>query len=120
MKKNLEILDDESESFIALSMNGQNFRGYAVSNLLRIWGCYTPMRSQLLISCLTRQDKRAARIFLQDWRNEDRMPKIKITKFIPGEHFHVLNTKFDSLGEAQYYAYKKDIISVDLKKNTYI
>jgi len=103
----LEILDSESEGFLAVSRNGLDFRGYAVSNLLRIWNCYTEIRYWLLMSALARQDKRTARIFLQDWKAQDRRPKAKVSKFTPGEHYHALGTKFDSLDEAQRYLFER-------------
>lgn len=105
MSSLLEILDDESESLLALGMMAGNFRSYAVGSLLSHHGCWTEIRSWMLHSALARQDKRTARIYLQDWKAQDRRPKVKVSKFIPGEHYHVLDTKFDSLSEAQQYLF---------------
>jgi hypothetical protein len=103
----LEILDDDSESLLALGMMGGNFRSHAVGGLLSIHGCWTEIQSWMLHSALARQDKRTARIYLQDWKSQDRRPTARVSKFIPGEHYHVLDTKFDSFGEAQRYLFAR-------------
>jgi len=108
--KSKEILDEESESLISLSRLGYDFRQYAVSNLLTIHSCYSECRYWMLMSALARQDARAARIYLQDWKYQDKLPKAKISKFIPGEHYYVLNNKFNSLEEAKNYLHEQGYI----------
>lgn len=103
----LEILDKESEEFLAVGMLGGAFLHHAVKNLLVIHHCWDDVRYWMLYSALARQDKRGARIYLQDWKAEDHKPKAHVSKFIPGEHFHVLDKKFSSLSIAQDYLSKR-------------
>lgn len=93
------ILAEETQSLIALSRNGYAFRLYAASALLSLFGCYTECHYWMIVSALTRQDGRAVVIFLQDW-SKKRLTKI-VTKFVPGAHYHVDDTKYDSLIEAK-------------------
>lgn len=97
------MLHPETDSLIALGLNGRNFAEHAAAKLLSLNNCYGEVRRHLLVSCLRRHDKTRAKQFLVDWTKEDLKPKINVSKFIPGEHYHVLNTKFDTLDDAINY-----------------
>ncbi len=98
-----EPLDEESEGLIALGFLGSPFNSYAAGRLLSRNSCWSECRYWMLVSALNRHDRVTARIYLHDWPAQDRKPKAKVSKFVPGDHWHVLGTKFDTLQEAIGY-----------------
>lgn len=42
----------------------------------------------------------AVRMFVNDWSKRSNKPGCGVFKFNPGEHYHCLNEKFDTLDEA--------------------
>ena len=63
-------------------------------------GCWGSVRFDLLRSAMCRRDVEAVRIFLHDWLYLDARPGQCAYKYVPGEHFYALNTKFNTLNEA--------------------
>ncbi len=91
------------KELIAVGRLGGPFSSYAASQLLREASCYDGTRYWILISNFNRGDTKNIRQYLDDWRKQDHQPKKEIFKFTPGEHYHVMNTKFDSLDNAIDY-----------------
>lgn len=100
-------ITDDIRGLIALGCNGGAFAGHAASKLLSIRKCYTSTRYYMLISALNRGDNRCAAMYLDDWVKQDHMPKATVSKFVPGDHYHVFGTKFDTLEEAQRHLWTK-------------
>lgn len=98
-------LEDDAEGLIALGLLGGRFAQYAASHLLS--GHWAEVRYWMLVSCFARQDAKTVRIYLTDWKVQDRRPKAKVSKFVPGQHYHVLNVKFDTLDEAMEHLRRK-------------
>lgn len=97
-------LDDWGESMIALARNGYQFAEYAAFQLLREtsrsdvdW----EVRYWMIRSALGRQDARTVRIYVNDWKHARHRPSAPVSKWIPGDHYYVLNEKFDTLDEAR-------------------
>ncbi len=66
------------------------------------------VRQHMLMAHVYTQDPAGIRCLLNYWWDWDRHPRQRVqtanvTKFNPGEHYHVLNEKFDSLARAQAY-----------------
>jgi hypothetical protein len=74
----------------------ENVRGTSLSEV-QYW---------MTISALRRGDEKRAIQNLRDWKILRDRPKTDISKFVPGEHYHVLDKKFDSFGEACQYLEK--------------
>jgi hypothetical protein len=54
----------------------------------------------MLISTMRRHDRKAAFQFVIDWSNPNGLPMTRVTRFQPGQHYHVLGRKFDKFSEA--------------------
>lgn len=91
--------EKDRDSLIALAMNGGRFLGYSVRLLLDLYQCYSETHYWMLYSALNRQDKRTARIYLGDWSGR-RERTARVSKFVPGDHYHALGEKFGTLAEA--------------------
>lgn len=62
------------------------------------------VRRQFLLACLNREDRVGFRKHLNywwDWRGRDNRKLANVSKFIPGDHYHTLDTKFGTLAEAK-------------------
>ena len=94
-------ITDDIPGLVALGCNGGAFAHHASSKLLSMRGCWSSVRYWMLISAFSRGDQRGVLRFLDDWVKQDRLPKAQVSKFVPGEHYHVLGVKFDTLDEAQ-------------------
>ena len=97
-------LDEYKEGCIALSRNGGRFLSYAASELTSGLPhdprCGWEVRYWLVYSALNRGDVRAARVFVNDWSNHRSRPGARVTKWVPGDHFHTLGERFNTLDEA--------------------
>lgn len=71
-------------------------------------------------SALRRDDTRTAEMHLRDWRDKSRWPTTTVSKFVPGDHYHVLDAKFDRLWEALAYADKRGYRVVLPVKETHV
>lgn len=94
-------LSPEKEGWLALGCNfGYPFISHTVSVLMEGIS-YDRSRRELLKSAMSRKDKEACRMFINDWSKRPQYrPRVIVSKFIPGEHFHCIGTKFDSLDDA--------------------
>jgi len=54
----------------------------------------------MLLSAFARKDSPAIRVFINDWSKHNSRPGCTVSKFIPGQHYHCLGAKFDTLQEA--------------------
>lgn len=61
------------------------------------------VRYWLVYSALARGDTDAARGFVQDWSKYRARPSEFVSKFNPGDHYHAMDRKFDTLNEAIEY-----------------
>jgi hypothetical protein len=61
----------------------------------------------MLVSAFKRGDERTVLMYLDDWPKMDRRPRVTVSKFTPGNHYHVLSVKFDTLEEAQQHLLSK-------------
>lgn len=93
----VEIFDD---GLVALGCLGADFADHAARKLLSANDCYGECHYWMLRSAFARQDKEAVRKFLGDWKSRNRKPVAEVFKFVPGEHYHVLSRKFDTLDDA--------------------
>jgi hypothetical protein len=65
----------------------------------------TEVQRRLVDSALARGDEDTAEMFLRDWgRGPPPKPEIQVSKFVPGAHYHVLGTKFDTFDAAKRHA----------------
>jgi len=55
-------------------------------------------------SALARMDYETAEMYLRDWRAGGSKPTTRISKYVPGTHYYVLDTKFETLDSARSYA----------------
>jgi hypothetical protein len=63
-----------------------------------------------IVSALKRFDYECARRYVRDWASKgERLepPVWDVSKFVPGDHFHVNGTKFNTLKEATSYIASK-------------
>ncbi len=58
----------------------------------------------LVEAALARQDEQAAEMHFRDWQETSHVPTTRISRFVPGSHFHVLGEKFNSFDEARQHA----------------
>jgi len=66
---------------------------------------YVPEIVRLLVeSALARGDLSQAEMFVRDYKATERLPQVQISRFVPGDHFYVLDTKFATLEEAKQHA----------------
>ena len=102
-------ITDEEDQLIALGCGGGQFPRHAAGKLLRELGLWSEVRYWMLVSALSRQDAKCAKMYLIDWNTQDKdhRPSAVVSKFIPGEHYHVLGTKFNSLLEAKAHLNRK-------------
>lgn len=101
-------LSKENEGWLALGINeGGSFAAHAASELVRDLPhdefCPCEIKYYILRSAMAREDFEACRIHINDWSQRRSRPSAMVSKFIPGEHYHVLGEKFDTLDEAQQY-----------------
>jgi hypothetical protein len=99
------------DELIAFAHNGGEFRGYAATRLLEEISLKPDLKWEicyhLLISTMTRQDWDACRKFLLDWCQPHSKPAILVTRFQPGNHWHVLDTKYSTLDAARHHLEQK-------------
>jgi hypothetical protein len=57
----------------------------------------------IIVSCLARHDEKTAVKHLNDWMRRP-YKTVYISKYVPGSHFYVLGTKFDTVSEARRHA----------------
>ena len=67
-------------------------------------GYFPEVIRMLVESALARNDVETAEMFVRDYQAKERMPMTQVSKFVPGSHFYVFDTKFDTLEEAQRHA----------------
>ncbi len=118
-------LDQWGEDLLHLGLNGGNFAGYAASKLAssceyyRNWEC----KYWILRSCFSRGDIEKARIMVNDWSHKQPKtgkPSANVSTFIPGDHYHVLGTKFDTLEQAISHLESKGYVYAGLiEKHVY-
>lgn len=105
-------LSADKETWLALGVNhGGPFRSRAASELTSGlpynpavgWEC----RYWLVYSALARGDARAVRVFVNDWSHQRGRPAANVTKWVPGDHYHTLGERFDTLEEAKEHLRKK-------------
>lgn len=92
--------------FYYLSQIGGNFLGYGVRGML---SCIKPAANLssdviywLLYSAANRHDKETCMMFLRDW-DTGRIPCANISRFVPGNHWHTLDRKFNTYEAAKKY-----------------
>lgn len=101
-------LDEERESLLYLGLNGVQFAEYAASKLASSCEYFRDWETKYwcLRACFSRRDIETARVYVNDWSHKQ--PKrvtryANVSRFVPGNHYHVLGTKFDTMEEAQEY-----------------
>ena len=102
---------EEIRSWIGLAKWGGQFHGYAARNLL---SCIRLKRNlvdngalyYVLKSAMARQDWKGCLQFALDWSDPSSLPTADISRFQPGDHYHVLDTKFNTWIEALEYLEK--------------
>lgn len=60
-------------------------------------GKLSDMQRELIKSCLIRGDIRQANIFISDWKIGQ---VVRVSKWVPGDHFYVGSAKFNTHKEA--------------------
>ena len=97
--------ENEVRELVAVAQHGYQFREYAASQLISLAGCWGNCRYEILLSVMARGFHEWPNVFqlLADWKAQDRMPSREVSKFIPGDHYHVADRKFDTLEAAQEY-----------------
>lgn len=100
---------EDQKGYLALAMNGGQLLHHAAYQLLREGRpSYSETRYWMLVSTLNRQDRKTAALYLDDWTEQDRRGNRKrtarVSKFTPGDHYHVLGEKFGTLDEAISHA----------------
>lgn len=103
----MKLQDEYAEGLVHLGVLGDLFAEYAASRLLSEYGIYSNVYFWMLVSAFNRGDKEAVRRFLTDWKEMARKPSAVVSKFVPGDHYHVLDTKFDTLEEAMEYLHRR-------------
>lgn len=101
----------EIKSWIDLAKCGARFHEHAARQML---SCIRLKRNlvvngslvYVLASCFGRNDWKGAFQFAIDWSDPYSLPTADISRFQPGEHYHVLDTKFDTWIEALNYLEK--------------
>lgn len=112
------IFDD---GLVALGMLGSNFAEHATGKLLAANSCYKEAHYYMLLSAFARKDAKAVRRFLRDWSGRSKQPRIAVSKFIPGDHYHVLDEKFDTLEAATAHLQKHGYVYGGLhEKHVYV
>jgi hypothetical protein len=81
---------------------------------------FSEVQRYIIESCLTRYDEKEAEILIRDWnvpQTPKQRPKEWIHKWQPGDHYHVLDMKFDTEREARDYLDKNgyDCLGVDVR-----
>ena len=97
-------MDDEKEWWIPLAHNGEPFISRVAYELTRGLP-YDPFvgwetRYWMVYAALARQDYDCARQYVHDWSRPKLRPSEVVSKFVPGDHYHTLGDKFDTLDEA--------------------
>lgn len=106
-----ETIIDEVKSWIGLAMVDPRLHEYAAREILNCIQVRHELVSNgalfwIMVSCLRRCDKKGALQFAIDWSDPYSLPTADITKFQPGDHYHVLDCKFDTWSEAEAYLKK--------------
>lgn len=116
-------LSENKEGWLALGINeGGRFAQAAASELLR--DCKVGYDKKLswevayhmIRSAIAREDKDAVRVYVNDWTNWDGRKTALVSKFMPGEHYHVLDTKFNTLDEARRHLSREGYDYAGLKE----
>lgn len=104
------ITSERLEELLAVSLNGSAFRSYSARNILFEIRLKPELKWDvcfyLLISAMARYDIEACRKFVYDWSG-GAQPTALISRFIPGSHWHVLDTKFSSFDAARRHLEKQ-------------
>lgn len=95
----------DDEGLLALGCEGNPFNSYAARELLSGRRLKRELAQNgalfyILLSCFSRRDRRGARQFLVDWTDEYAKPVCPISRFVPGDHYYALDTKFDTYEQA--------------------
>lgn len=95
-------LDNYKEGWLVLGITeGGAFASRAASELLRGIPsnplCGHDTMWYMLRSAMAREDYEACRIYVNDWSRRRSPPSERVSKFIPGQHYHCLGEKFDTL-----------------------
>lgn len=95
-------LGEYRESLIYLGFLGGEFARHAAAQLIsgQSCPCHWETAFWLIVSAMVRKDADAVRVFLNDWSCSGGGPLANVSKFTPGEHYHCLGAKFDSLEKA--------------------
>lgn len=97
------------EDAIALRALGGPFTAQEVAHRLLRLVNLTPKYSRemmywSIVSALARYDFDCVRRYVLDWASSPVEPPVwDVSKFIPGDHYHVNGAKFDTLDEAKDY-----------------
>jgi hypothetical protein len=78
-----------------------------------VLGRTTEVQQLLVESALVRCDTISATQMLIDWQLLQ-APHTRISKYVPGDHYYVLDTKFDSYAEAADHARRHGFFSTSL------
>lgn len=62
--------------------------------------CSRSAQYWMLRSAMAREDTDTCRMYVNDWSRPPGRPSVTVSKFIPGQHYHCLDVKFDTLDEA--------------------
>ena len=100
-------LSPHKEGWLALGINhGAPFSTRAALELLEDVPNYgdgwesREAQYHILRAAMAREDFEACRMHVNDWSALKGRPSKTVSKFLPGDHYHVLDTKFDTLDEA--------------------
>lgn len=102
-------LAPELEAIIGRRLSGAPFKPQSIADdLLRVVRLTTKYSREMMywciVSALTRYDFDCVRRYVRDWAASPVEPDVwDVSKWIPGDHYHVQGERFDTLGEAQEY-----------------
>ncbi len=87
------------------------FREYAASNIywslrLKPKLANNDVLPFMLMSAMARQDTARVVQYAIDWSQESELPHTPVSRFVPGDHYHVLGVKFNTIDEAFSHAQK--------------
>lgn len=97
-------LDDEKEWWIPLAGLGEPFISRVASALISglpldaLVGWET--RYWMVYSALARGDANTARMYVNDWSRPRLRPSEVVSRFVPGDHYHAMGERFETLDEA--------------------
>lgn len=94
--------EKDRDGFLALSQMGGAFLDYATQQLLRMYEAGSEVKYFMLRASLARGDTKQALVLLTDWSGRG-LPETDVSKFDPGDHYHTLGRKFDTLQDALHH-----------------